>query len=214
MATGHIALLGDSIFDNGRYTAGQPDVLGHLRSLLPGSWKATLLARDGSRTCELGEQVARLPREATHLVVSIGGNDLLAVSDLLATPVPSTTAALKLFADRSDQFERSYRAALEPLLSFGRDVTVCTVYNGNLPQPQAEVARVALSVFNDAILRFAFERALQVIELRAVCSEPADYANPLEPSGRGGLKIARVIVQAVGAMPPPSLGVARVVVPR
>jgi hypothetical protein len=37
-----------------------------------------------------------------------------------------------------------------------------------------------------------------VIDLRLICSEPADYANPIEPSGPGGQKIARAIVASLG----------------
>jgi hypothetical protein len=54
-----------------------------------------------------------------------------------------------------------------------------------------------LCVFNDPILRVAFERRLTVIDLRLVCSEAADYANPIEPSSRGGAKIARAIIRAL-----------------
>jgi hypothetical protein len=54
-------------------------------------------------------------------------------------------------------------------------------------------------LFNDAILRVAFERALEVIDLRFVCSEAADNANPIEPSSTGGPKIASAIAQACGA---------------
>jgi hypothetical protein len=42
-------------------------------------------------------------------------------------------------------------------------------------------------------LRAALDRGLDIIELRAICREPSDDANPIEPSGRGGLKIARAI---------------------
>jgi hypothetical protein len=47
---GHIALLGDSIFDNRAYTGGKPDVIAHLRPMVPPGWKASLLAIDGSIT--------------------------------------------------------------------------------------------------------------------------------------------------------------------
>jgi hypothetical protein len=57
---------------------------------------------------------------------------------------------------------------------------------------------VILTTFNDAILRVAFEAKLRVIELRLVCTEPAEYANTIEPSVRGGEKIARSIVTALG----------------
>ena len=49
-------------------------------------------------------------------------------------------------------------------------------------------------VFNDVILRVAVEYGLAVIDLRFVCTEPSDYANPIEPSSIGGAKIARAIV--------------------
>jgi hypothetical protein len=50
-------------------------------------------------------------------------------------------------------------------------------------------------------------RGLDIIELRAVCTEPADYANPIEPSGRGGARIAAAVLGAIGlgaARPPAS----------
>ncbi len=200
---GHVVLLGDSSIDNGRYTRGEPDVAAHLRAMLPPGWRATLLARDGSTTLDFAPQVERVPRDASHLVVSLGGNDLLLVSDLLAKEVPSTGAALELFADRCQRFERSYREAVAPLLSLGRELTVCTVYEGHFPEPQAGLTRTALRIFNDAILRFAFEAGLGAIEMRAVCTEGSDYANPIEPSGPGGRKIARAVAQAVGALPSP-----------
>jgi hypothetical protein len=53
-------------------------------------------------------------------------------------------------------------------------------------------------MFNDVILRAAFHWRLQVIDLRLVCAEPSDYANPIEPSGSGGEKIARAIAVALG----------------
>jgi hypothetical protein len=56
----------------------------------------------------------------------------------------------------------------------------------------------ALMMFNDVILRTAFERGVPVIDLRLVCTEPSDYANPIEPSGQGGRKIADAIVCALG----------------
>jgi hypothetical protein len=43
----HVVLLGDSIFDNAAYTGREPDVITHLRRLLPNGWQATLCAVDG-----------------------------------------------------------------------------------------------------------------------------------------------------------------------
>ena len=203
----HVVLLGDSIFDNAAYTGREPDVVHHLRSILPSAWKASLLAVDGSVTSDLSTQVPEVPADASHLVISIGGNDALMNSDLLALPVDSTAEALELFHRRMRSFEASYRSAIEEVLELGRPTTLCTIYNGNLPDPeQARHARVALALFNDVILRSAFELSLPAIELRLVCSEPADYANPIEPSGQGGRKIALAIARAVGALEPVPAG--------
>jgi GDSL-like lipase/acylhydrolase family protein len=196
----HIALLGDSIFDNALYTRGEPDVVAHLRSILPANWRASLYAVDGSVTTDLAAQLPKVPTDVTHLVISVGGNDALMNSDLLALPVSSTTEALALFEDRLARFKSAYQTAIDSALALGRATTTCTIYNGNLEPEQASLARVALMMFNDVILQIAFERRLPVIELRLTCIEPADYANPIEPSGRGGRKIAEAIARSLGAI--------------
>ena len=64
----------------------------------------------------------------------------------------------------------------------------------------ARRARTALMMFNDVILRSAFDYRASVIELRGICVDAADYANPIERSGVGGRKIARAIARTVGAL--------------
>jgi hypothetical protein len=57
----NVVLLGDSIFDNGAYVgAGDPDVIGQLRAILPGGWRATLNAVDGAGMSDIRGQIARL----------------------------------------------------------------------------------------------------------------------------------------------------------
>lgn len=194
----HVALLGDSIFDNRAYTGGEPDVAGHLRTILPSGWGVTLAAVDGAVTADLGSQLGRVREPVTDVVLSIGGNDVLRNFDLMNLPVRSTAEALELFRTRVDAFEAGYNRALDALTGLGRPTTVCTIYNGRLPPEEAGRARIGLTMFNDAILRAAFSRELPVIDLRLVCTEPRDYANPIEPSGPGGRKIALAIASALG----------------
>lgn len=40
-----------------------------------------------------------------------------------------------------------------------------------------------------------------VLDLRSICTGPADCANPIEPSSAGGAKIAAAIAAAVTAPP-------------
>jgi hypothetical protein len=196
----HVVLLGDSIFDNAAYTRGAPDVVAHLRQVLPPGWQATLAAEDGATTAALERQLLRVPADASHLVISIGGNDALQNSDLLSMRVASSAEALHAFAGRLETFERAYRRAITRALALGRPTVICTVYNGALEADRATIARLGLALFNDVILRAAVDMRLDALELRSICTEPADYANPIEPSGQGGLKIARAIAQLVGAI--------------
>ena len=198
----HVVLLGDSILDNGAYTSGGPDVVTQLRKILPAGWRATLGAVDGAVAANLPGQVARMPADATHLVVSAGGNDALGHTALLDRPASSSAQVLDWLAEAAGSFEQRYLAALDAVLDRGLPTTVCTIYNGNLGEPALQRrASTALAVFNDVIIRAAVEHRLALIELRLVCNEPSDYANPIEPASRGGAKIARAIARAVGAEP-------------
>jgi len=192
----HVVLLGDSIFDNGAYTSGGPDVTAQLRSLLPGGWTVGLVAVDGARIEDVSRQLERLPAEASHLVLSVGGNDALAHGEILEGPAASAPQLLGFLADAAESFERRYRRLVDRLLERELPLTVCTIYNGNFPDPGFQrLASTALCIFNDPILRIAFEQRLTVIDLRLVCNEAADYANPIEPSSRGGAKIAGTILR-------------------
>jgi hypothetical protein len=194
----HVVLLGDSIFDNGAYVGQGPDVAAQLRAVLPASWSATLAAVDGAIVDDVHRQITRLPRDATHLVVSAGGNDALGHIGLLNRPARSTAEALEMLADAVRPFEERYRRMLAAVIGVGLPVVVCTIYNGSFPDVLTQrLASTALTVFNDAILRAAVETRTSVIELRLVCAEPTDYANPIEPSVRGGAKIARAIARAL-----------------
>ena len=80
---GHVVLLGDSIFDNGVYVPGEPDVVRQLRQLLPSAWQASLLAVDGAVTRSVERQLAGLPGDGSDLVVSVGGNEALGEAQLV-----------------------------------------------------------------------------------------------------------------------------------
>jgi hypothetical protein len=109
----HIVLLGDSIFDNARYTLGGPDVIAQVRQLLPAGWQASLLAVDGSMTEDVPAQAQRVPGDASHLVLSVGGNDAIMNADILRMPAESTAHALGALHNVSERFEKSYRRAVD-----------------------------------------------------------------------------------------------------
>jgi lysophospholipase L1-like esterase len=198
----HVALLGDSIFDNAPYTSGGPAVIDHLRQALPEGWSADLLAIDGAVSGDVSDQLKNLSAEHTHLVLSVGGNDALLRADVLTTPVRLSGEAFILLAQAVDEFAAAYEETIDETLGLGLPLVVCTIYNGNFDPPEYQAAaRMALCGFNDVILRVALRRSLPVIELRDVCTTTRDFANPIEPSVEGGAKIARAIVSVLFRAP-------------
>jgi hypothetical protein len=198
----HVVLLGDSIFDNGAYIGGKPDVIAQLRHALSPSWEATLLAVDGATTRSIPAQIANLPDTTTHLVLSVGGNDALGREEILHMTVHTSSEALLAVHDAAQEFELVYREVVRQCLHRELPLTLCTIYNGNFPlQQYRSIVTTALAVFNDAIIRIAIENGLTVIDLRRICTLTADYANPIEPSSIGGEKIAQAIKSVVTGAP-------------
>jgi hypothetical protein len=193
----HIVLLGDSIFDNGVYVPGQPDVVKQLQGALPEGWTATLRAVDGAVTQSVASQLTRLPADASHLVVSVGGNDALGESHLLNSGVRLVAEAVSLLAEAQARFARAYADMLRAVLALELPTAVCTIYDTPSNAPNHRVIRSALALFNDVITRAAFSEGLPLIDLRLICSDDDDYANPIEPSAKGGAKIAAAIARLV-----------------
>jgi hypothetical protein len=198
---GHVILLGDSILDNAAYVRGGPDVVRQLRGKLPANWDASLLAVDGAVTRGVLSQLPRLPADATHLVVSAGGNDALGASHLLGQRVASVAEALLLLRAAQERFAADYEEMAKAVAARGLPTILCTIYDTPSTEPDQPVIRTALSVYNDVITRAAFARSLGLVDLRLICNDPADYANPIEPSVQGGDKIAAAIARAVAAVP-------------
>lgn len=196
----HIVLLGDSIFDNKSYVADGRSVLEHLQEALPKDDKATLLAVDGAVVRSVARQLERIPSSATHLVLSVGGNDALGLaSTLFATSCGTVRDGLSQTVAACQVFANEYRQLTSELVGRGLPLTMLTIYDAVPGLGHAE--RGGLCVFNDIITRTAFEWQANLIDLRLLCRDPADYSSlsPIEPSHQGGRKIASAILQTVRA---------------
>ena len=189
--------MGDSILDNAAYVGGDPAVAEQLRDAIPADWRVTLAAVDGASAAEVASQLDQVDATATHLIVSAGGNDALNWSGVLGARVTTVAEAEQLVAQAQARFSADYEEMATRVLRLGLPAVFCTVYDA-IPGLD-DAARVALSAFNDVILRTAFRNRAAVIDLRLVCDEAADYSSvsPIEPSARGGAKIARVIAEVV-----------------
>jgi hypothetical protein len=193
----HLVLLGDSIFDNRAYVAGGPAVIDQVQQRVPQGWQATLLAVDGNTSADIPQQLQRIPKDATHLVLSVGGNDALGCLPQLGAPAANVVGALVTLSAMLATFRRNYTALLVEFLAFNKPLMVCTVYDAvpGLTDP----LKAALSMFNDVIIREAIRSGVPVLDLRMICTEPGDYSikSPIEPSSQGGAKLADRLVAAV-----------------
>ncbi|WP_108787503.1 GDSL-type esterase/lipase family protein [Erythrobacter sp. Alg231-14] len=185
----HIVLCGDSIFDNASYVDGGPDVAAQLRACLDPEDKVTLLAVDGSISRQVETQLVDLPSDATHLIVSTGGNDVLHNAALLEQKTATIASAMAVLMAANGAFAPEHAGAVQLARQLDLPVAFCTIYDANM----GPLITTALSIFNDAITRNVHAAGVDLIDLRLICPEIGDYANPIEPSVQGGEKIAAAI---------------------
>lgn len=194
----HVVLLGDSIFDNQAYIGGAPDVVALLRQMIPQNWTASLKAIDGSVVENVREQILNASEDSTHFVISVGGNNAIMNADILTMKANSAAEVWGVLSNRTGDFEFQYREMLKSVLSRNLPTAVCTIYYPRFREPIFQkLAVAALSSFNDVIIRQAALNKLPVLDLRLICSEDDDYANEIEPSSKGGKKIASKILEVV-----------------
>ncbi len=207
----HIILAGDSVFDNRTYVeVGEPDVRDQLADLLDDGDKATLIAVDGDINNNVSKQLDNIPNDATHLFISIGGNDALMHIDSFTDSVSTIGDALDSFNEKIQEFEKEYIKMLTNIIKYGLKTTLCTIYNPcfdheNMDRisymfpPNTNFKKLqrrsttALPLFNNIIFQEAFNFGLPVMDLRLIFNDKADYSNPIEPSVVGGIKMARII---------------------
>jgi len=189
----HIAMLGDSVFDNAAYVGGAPDVRAQLQSLLTDA-EISSAARDGAVMADVPMQLRQISHSATHIVVSIGGNDAIGASGVIEESATNVADALAKLADIRDRFDHSYGTMIDLVLERSLPVASCSIYDPRFPEgARRRAAATALAVLNDVITRQVFAKRTSLIDLRLVCDQGADFANSIEPSELGGEKIARAI---------------------
>ncbi len=203
-----VILLGDSIFDNGPYVPTEADTTSaHLERALPAGWQVKMLAVDGHLTRDVERQLRELPNDATHLVVSVGGNDALQIGARWGLLENQRFGAVaRQLANYQKQFRSEYREMLQSVLAHKLPTVVCTVYTAVPSLPEEQVA--ALSYFNDVIVEEAARTKVGVLDLRLVCEVEADYSlrSPIEPSSVGGKKIAKAMASLLTHWPEGQLG--------
>ena len=196
----YVSLLGDSIIDNKVYVGqGELSVTEHLKH--NSSSNFTMIAVDGDTTEDvLDNQLDNLKEPVSHIVLSIGGNDLLQNLHLLEDETSGMKFALEKCSELVDEIQENYIKILERLLQYDAKVLLCTVYEGDLNSDVLlaeydKAGQAMLKMHNDTVYYLASKFEVDVLELRNIFTNKEDYANPIEPSHIGGEKLAKEIIQ-------------------
>ena len=130
--------------------------------------------------------------------------------DSFADSVSNIGEAFDSFNERMEDFEKEYVKMLTNVSNRKLKTTLCTIYNPcfdhssldriiymlsqNSDSKKLQQRSVtALPIFNNVIFQEAFNFGLPVMDLRLIFNDKEDYANPIEPSAVGGMKMAKII---------------------
>jgi len=164
----------------------------------PSSRTVHRLAADGARIATvLEKQIAAIPADATHIVMSVGGNDGLVYRSMLGSQAVTTVGEALLHLGRVQaEFDAAYTAAVKSLTARGLPVLLVVPHNPQFAdETEASGARTGLALLTDAIYRAAALHSCSVMDLRLMLTDKGDWANPLELSSQGGFKLAAKVVE-------------------
>ena len=201
----NVLLLGDSVIDNKRYVQdSEYSVLEHLQN----NSKDTFIqiACDGDTTHDVINKQAKVQsiKKASHIVLSIGGNDMLYNLSFLTTNKPTlrNEAFIDVYNEIFQPLEVRYETIVKNFASQRANLLLCTVYEGDLGRSEEfkdvlDSSKIMVSSLNDIIYKTASRYNAEVLELRNIFTSSEDYANPIEPSHIGGEKLAKKIIEWV-----------------
>jgi len=197
-----IVLFGDSILNNTRYVPSGKSVIARLKHMYGDNLQT--YAQDGAYISNVYGQVEQYENYGatsdsdstrTHIIISVGGNDLLNEMNIGELNESKVTHL-------SSKYER--------LLKY-----ICGKYPNavihllNVYQPTDEIfvsASKQIEQWNNEVYNRATERVasgrkkrqvVNVVKIDEVCVEKSDFVNTIEPSVKGSKKIVSLIVQNV-----------------
>lgn len=190
----HVVLLGDGLGDLARMQ--QSGALeGRLLPARSEPWKLTLLsASDIARTSLRPD----IPKDATHVVISIEGNRAIEASGVLGGQPASYEEGLARLSFAADQFEDQVEALIRAGQATRLPTVICTMWPPRYPEPVRQRAAVAaLTIFNWRIFCCALAAGISIVDLHNACSDQSDYADDTLLSMSGLRKAANVVSRAL-----------------
>jgi len=193
-----IVLFGDSILNNTRYVASGKSVTASLKRMYGDNLQT--YAQDGAYISNIYGQVEQhetyggwddAGSSKTHIIISVGGNDLLNALNM---------------GDLDDSKVTHLSSKYERLLNYIRGKYPNAVLHLlNVYQPVDDVftsAAAQIEKWNDSVYKASTgggkkSQVTNVVKIDEVCVNESDFVNTIEPSVKGGKKIVSLIVQNV-----------------
>jgi hypothetical protein len=173
-----IVLLGDSILNNKKYVYANESVEDYLKQTYP---NLNNLATDGAKINDLHDQLNKLNTinisKDSSLIISIGGNDLL-----------DTQNTQTLF--------KQYKQLLSNILT---DYPYIHIYLLNIYYPPCCRFKRYYNVITqwNNLLSSLKSSNIKIILISEILTEKDDFVFEIEPSNKGGKKLANKIIEII-----------------
>jgi len=203
----HLVLIGDSTLDNGRYldlAQGELSVERQLhKRCMERGWDMTVLAQDGSLLDDVRHrQMPLIPEQATHIVLSASGNDLLSLLNEMVVANFTLGSMYATIGSGLARVAEDYKEMLQDLKRLGCHLACCTLYSPNFNHMFFKsLAGFSLGLHNSRIKQTSVDLDCSVIDFANMFDSSEDFANPLELSTRGGSKLIENVTNFVADHP-------------
>jgi hypothetical protein len=189
---GNIVLLGDSILDNQLYVSSEKSVVKLIEERNSG--ETYCYARDGAKIANVFKQIDFIPSGMNaSIFLSVGGNDILTHFD--GCDQCFTNVHMNNFLDST------FALYKDLVKSIGIRSPNNKIYLLDIYYPNSEKYRVyypIVSKWNDMLYAFASteKNVANVIRISDLLTRDDDFSSDIEPSSKGGYKIAGGILRA------------------
>lgn len=199
----HIILLGDSILDNANYvkfnTISDLCVTEQFQDTIAKKnleYKVSNLAIDGYTTDDILDNkiINKIPKNATYILLSIGGNDgLMSLNELNNPKMLLPWNFINLLLQTKNKFKIKYNTILKNINKLHPNCKIICMtiyypifYHSILLQI---ISNIGVNIMSNVIINETSKYNIPIIDIRKVFDKWQDYANSIEPGIPGGDKI-------------------------
>ena len=181
-----IVLVGDSILENSKYVPKNKSVKDEIfkkhKNML-------MLAEDDSKIRDIEKQLKKMPKhlnkKSTHLIISVGGNDILEKYEKKKESDITTKKIDELFIE--------YRTLLENIKkTYKMKIVLVNIY---LPLAESHVKlHKVIREWNRRQKSYARAKQIKILAIADKFDEPKHFTKKIEPSAEGSKIIAKQVL--------------------